>query len=92
MSSGTISLTSANVSNALGYTPANNDGVNQALNTRVVSATYGYVQSSTSTIRIYKSADRGVILAVYGSQGGTNKQSSILVFDVQQGILSVRRL
>lgn len=92
VSSGTISLTSANVSNALGYTPANNDGVNQALNTRVVSATYGYVQSSTSTIRIYKSADRGVILAVYGSQGGTNKQSSILVFDVQQGILSVRRL
>ena len=92
VSSGTISLTSSNVANALGYTPANNDGVNQALNTRVVSATYGYVQSSTSTIRVYKSADRGVILAVYGSQGGTNKQSSILVFDVQQGILSVRRL
>ncbi len=92
VSNGTISMSSANVVHALGYTPANNDGVNQALNTRVVSATYGYVQSSTSTIRIYKSADRGVILAVYGSQGGTNKQSSILVFDVQQGILSVRRL
>lgn len=92
VSNGTISMSSENVASALGYTPANNDGVNMALNVRVRCDQHSGTYGTSQTFRVYKTAERGVVLVICGSQGGTNKQSTILVFDIQQGILSVRRL
>jgi outer membrane murein-binding lipoprotein Lpp len=83
---------STDIAAALGYTPANNDGVNQALNVRVRCDQYSGTNGTSQTFRVYKTAERGVVLVICGSQGGTNKQSTILVFDIQQGILSVRRI